>query len=861
MTPSSDPWRWPRWLGYFLVLGVILGGRAQGFEMPLSLEAWAETWSAWLHQLEQWVPDFALYLPGVSSRFILLLLLSLPVLSFVLWLLFRPRPHQARRDENGVYSRRDRGLFGVNLSLQIRIFLIAVLIIVSGQIIYAQNSMDSFQRSYMFSVKEKARKMGTLLRGDVEFVLSLGIPLNKLIKVEQTLHEILQATPELEFVEITDLDGYVLYYADHQSMGQVRPGTQLSIQFDPRRTEALRRANLDPSVVDVVLPVISNRAQQQVGYLKMRLSLRLVMAKSREILLDMITVILTSLLITFEFLTFFVSYSISNPLQRVVNDLIHAIRHLTPLNHPASTMMRELYQLIDRFNQFLKIGKQAFHPIFSQQEHLSTVKAQTLDMIRQQRSMIDRFARQPRDISDQASVHKALLQLRDSLTRLQSRFDGFTHYYTAQPFSLLPPEVQRALHEDNRADHANQLPYSYARPMIFLFFMASGFSTSFFPLFVETLYKPLFGLSTEVMQGLPISVFMLFFALVMPLTGSWSDRAGWRAPMLIGILLNGFSLGLTAYAQDIYQLLILRGITGAGFGMVFMSCQRLIVDVTTSRNRAQGMAAFLAALSGGNLVGIVIGGMLADRIGFANVFLVGALFSLMGLLYATLVLQGNSHPEHSSEACKTPVFPLKEMFVMLRDREFFAIVMLQAIPAKIALVGFLFFLVPVYLASLDTLQSDIGRVVMCYGLTMVFLGPLFSKYFHRPSQRKHYIFTGGVITGVSMLSFYYYGGFYPLLGLVIALGIAHTFSISAQVSLISDAQIVRRFGVGTGLGVFRFWERVGNIVGPVLMGFLIQISSPQQAVVWLGTGILCLSLIFFLVMNAQRASREAVETV
>jgi hypothetical protein len=90
--------------------------------------------------------------------------------------------------------------------------------------------------------------LGSFLKSDVEFVLNLNIPLTKLIKLKNTLKEILVATPELEFIEITDLKGYVLYYADHQSMGRVEPGTRRPKKFNEQATWRPGTLYLTPDV-------------------------------------------------------------------------------------------------------------------------------------------------------------------------------------------------------------------------------------------------------------------------------------------------------------------------------------------------------------------------------------------------------------------------------------------------------------------------------------------------------------------------------------------------------------------------------------------------------------------------------------
>jgi predicted MFS family arabinose efflux permease len=137
---------------------------------------------------------------------------------------------------------------------------------------------------------------------------------------------------------------------------------------------------------------------------------------------------------------------------------------------------------------------------------------------------------------------------------------------------------------------------------------------------------------------------------------------------------------------------------------------------------------------------------------------------------------------------------------------------------------------------------------MCYGLAMVFMGPLISRFFNNAAHRKYYILTGGLIIGFSMLSFKIYSGFLPIIVIVTLLGLAHSISVSSQAAAIMETNIVKKMGTGVGMGAFRFWERVGNILGPIFMGFLIAKTDYNQAVFFLGAFLLLFNFFYFIVI-------------
>jgi Na+/melibiose symporter-like transporter len=165
------------------------------------------------------------------------------------------------------------------------------------------------------------------------------------------------------------------------------------------------------------------------------------------------------------------------------------------------------------------------------------------------------------------------------------------------------------------------------------------------------------------------------------------------------------------------------------------------------------------------------------------------------------------------------------------------------------------YFVPLYLAHLGTIQSDIGRIAMSYALILVVIGPLVSHHLAHPEHRRYYVLAGGVITGAAMVIFELLSGHLVVLLMVAALGIAHALSLSSQAAMIAETELVRRLGAGIGMGVFRFWERIGSVAGPFVMAALIAAFGYENAVVILGISIGVSSLIYILLLRGIR-SRE-----
>jgi len=94
-----------------------------------------------------------------------------------------------------------------------------------------------------------------------------------------------------------------------------------------------------------------------------------------------------------------------------------------------------------------------------------------------------------------------------------------------------------------------------------------------------------------------------------------------------------------------------------------------------------------------------------------------------------------------------------------------------------------------------------------------------------------------------------------VLGIVLLIGVAHTFSMSSQAALISETEFVRRLGTGTGMGIFRFWERAGNVAGPLIVGYFIATTGYSVTMSILGGIALICSLIYLLLIHYNKKKR------
>ncbi|WP_410497863.1 MFS transporter [Chitinibacter sp. S2-10] len=383
----------------------------------------------------------------------------------------------------------------------------------------------------------------------------------------------------------------------------------------------------------------------------------------------------------------------------------------------------------------------------------------------------------------------------------------------------------------------------YIRWPFFLLVFADSLSLSFFPVYAEQFFDPALGLSRQFFGSLPISVFMLVWALAMPWAGQWCDRVGYRRAFYWGAAITTAGLILTALASGFVELLIWRSVTAFGYGTVFVTVQSYIANNTATNERTRGMAIFLSTFFSGSLAGAAIGGMVVDKLGERWTFALSALLSIMAAWFVARMISPKSGVGGSKKT-----FQLADVLKLMRHKKFAAITVLAAIPAKIALAGFLYYSVPLYLKSLGTSQGNTGRLMMLYSLAIILVSPTIAKLADMLGSRRWFVIIGGYVAGMAMFASLLQEGMWGLVLSIVCLGFAHAIGVSPQLALVSDycADAVRDLGQATATGVFRLLERLGNVFGPLIASVLIAVYGFKGAFYGVGALILTTTTVFML---------------
>ena len=578
--------------------------------------------------------------------------------------------------------------------------------------------------------------------------------------------------------------------------------------LDPNDVELYARGTLSESTRDaadaeLTVPIVLDNGRR-VASLRVQVQEGTVRSELAALRLDIGTVLLVTLLIGIELLVALVVVRISGPIR--LADRLLALSARGDFGSRFGVRHRDE---VGRFGQLINAALHRINAAFAELvEEAEDAHEVQLDRGVQQR-------------------------IRDVVSDIRTRF----HFAT--------PGSENTLVSRSPMD---------VRIPLFLFMLAQEISRPFLPLFFDEIYTPIFGLSRDVTIGLPITAFMTMVLVSIPIAGALTDRIAPRGMFVAGIVPSVVGHVGTAFATSLVQGIMWWTIAGLGYGIIFISAQAYVAQHTEQTSRATGMAGFLGAVFAAFVCGPAIGGMLADRLGYQDTLLVAAALAAVSAAAALVTIDPGG-----VRRLDGPRGGMRGWLRLLAHREFLIVTVLSALPSKLVLGGLFFYLVPRYLAELGNVQSNVGRVMMAYGIACVLVTPLVARRLDRVRRPRVLMVAGGCVIGV--------GCALPALtdatGLVLAavavMGAGHAMVTVPQLAVIQEIaqDASRELGLGPGaiVGMFRTLERVGTAAGAMLVGAAVAALTYGYAMLAVGALVLICTVLY---VAAGGAARRAI---
>ncbi len=411
---------------------------------------------------------------------------------------------------------------------------------------------------------------------------------------------------------------------------------------------------------------------------------------------------------------------------------------------------------------------------------------------------------------------------------------------------------------DTIDDTTGEVHLTLIKILFFLVVFVEGLFASFLPQYLQQIAVGN-GMESSAASLLFTAYFAAFATSLIP-SGNYADRHGVKMLMIIGVLFNVVGVFAMTLVTDFYHMLLLRVLAGLGQGMVFIGVQSFILKVTSRGKTTQGTSVIVFGYNTGMISGTAIGALLVIYLGSERVFQLASLTGLFILCFILFLL-----PDLSAET--KPIGPkvsrgnalfryLINMGMLFRDLDFITTIILIGITTKATMTGVVVYALPLIMAHLGFAQDDIGQVLMFYAGGVLVSNVFVPRIADKLGKTGGLLFFGSVGSGVALvlmsLVTHHYLADPPFLQSailvlgILLLGLAHGFIHAPIVTHIAYTRAAQTIGKATSSSIYRFLERIGHVVGPLIVGHLLVLNQYDAVTLgYIGLGLAVFGILFF----------------
>ena len=420
-------------------------------------------------------------------------------------------------------------------------------------------------------------------------------------------------------------------------------------------------------------------------------------------------------------------------------------------------------------------------------------------------------------------------------------------------------------------------------PTFFLANFIEGLHYSYLPQYLRQL-----ALSSGYAVGSVAVVYSIFwacYALVLIPAGRFARKIeGIRTLLVLGFSLIATSMLMVATVDHFAWMYLARALAGLGQGIVFIAVQSYILQSAKAEQITQGVTIIVYGYNGGVISGTVIGALLVGSLGISTLFFFSAVVAALLLWYAVQVVGSNrvrsifadlesKSGKLVSQNVRETIYTFgssglamvgkkfwKNVVLLFKDIEFTKSILCVGLIAKAVLTGVVFLVLPQLLSALQYRQEDIGQILMFYAAGVLLVSRAVARYTDRIGNTRLVLFLGALVSGVGLciiassniLSANFALQTIAIIVGIFILGLSHGFIHAPIVTHISLAPVSNKLGRSVVASIYRFLERTGHVLGPLLLGQALLVSQANiSSIAYVGFLAMGFALIFIILPSKK----------
>ena len=402
-----------------------------------------------------------------------------------------------------------------------------------------------------------------------------------------------------------------------------------------------------------------------------------------------------------------------------------------------------------------------------------------------------------------------------------------------------------------RRYHRKKADYSPSalRPLAFIVFFTANITTVFLPVYGTDLWNDKFPFPAEVGAAMPLSAELLVSALSSFITSRIIKKTGVKPICFFGVVFYILGNALSAFAWDLWALILANSICGVGGGMLIMGINYRITAFETEEDQNKGFVAYNAALLAGVNCGTVIGSLIWENFGYAPAFFTAAGCAVVGVAAVIYLLDradlSQCEDEEGIFTGTGGIRALKKFFTP----EMIKWLLFISIPYTIC-ESFISYFYPIIAEDSGFSAAQISIAFLVSGAISIYTGSALGEYITTSLGAIKAMILASFIYASALVYFVLQPTAESCYVVIVLFAVADSFGISAHSVFFASSKETKAIGENRALGINGTIESITSSCGSLVFGGALMLGVRR--------GIMLVSLVFiaFLFLYVATAKRE-----
>ena len=380
------------------------------------------------------------------------------------------------------------------------------------------------------------------------------------------------------------------------------------------------------------------------------------------------------------------------------------------------------------------------------------------------------------------------------------------------------------------------------RPLSFILLVADFMQNSFTPIYVTKIYEPIFNLPAEIGIAIPLSAEVCTTAIFAWLGGSLKTKLGLKKLLFSGATISLLGFLICGILPNVIVFTIGKAVIGIGMGFVHVALLTFISEADNEKILSDGYAYYFASYFAAINIGCVIGGSLANFVGQRQVYFVAAATILGGIALGLYLLK-NVALNISPKVSKTEQSKISIGKFLINPKiiSFFFFIFIP----YLVMSYFLYYFFPLFADQNNITTTRIAQAFLLNGIFVVYLGPLLAPKLEKLFSKKINMIIGSLLSVVALGLFALKPSLTTAIIALIILGVADSFTFTAQNIYYNTLEIVNKFGISKANGIKNTFENIAYVMAPAIFG-IAMLSGISYGILLIALTSLVLLGLFFI---------------